>query len=91
METPEEGDIADKVNVETMMWSKIPDAKFGFRMRIIFQMAEWKRKTSLRLLATDELLSITEAQLRSEVQAIGYDLSKIEGYDGNCKMIKDAW
>ena len=43
-------------NIENMMWSKNPDAKFGFKMRNIFQMAEWKRKTFRSLLATDTLV-----------------------------------
>ena len=34
-------------NVESMMWSKIPDAKFGFKMKNIFEMASWKRKNVL--------------------------------------------
>ena len=73
------------------MWKGLPEAKFSFRMRNIFDMSAWKNKTTFRLRSKGELLGITEMQLKSEVQAIGYDLSKIEGYDEDKIVPMHKW
>ena len=78
-------------NMESMMWSKDPDAKFGFKVRNIFEMTKWNQNTSLRLQAEDDLLGITEVQLGSDMQAVGYDPSKIEGYDEKIIIPMYGW
>ena len=54
-------------------------------------MDQWKRKSTFLLSSQDRHLGITEAMLRSEVQMIGYDLSKVEGYDPNVKITSTGW
>ena len=83
--------IAHSEQVESMVWKKLPEAKFGFKIRNIFKMEKWMHKTTFQLKATDSRLGITKAQLESECQAIGYDLSKIPGYDPNCILNAKGW
>ena len=78
-------------SVEKMVWNKLPDAKFGFRIRNLFQIDPWKGKTTFQLVSQDKHLGITKAQLTSGDQAIGYDLSKIEGYDPDKIVTENGW
>ena len=68
--------IKDSEKIDKMVWSRIPEAKFGFKMKNIFNMKQWKRKHNLKLASPNCRLSITKLHLESECQAIGYDLSK---------------
>ena len=68
-------------DIEAQVWDNLPKCKFGFKIRNIYDMEEWNRKSTLRLTSCDEKLGITEVMLRSRHTAIGYDLSKIDGYD----------
>ena len=54
-------------------------------------MEEWNRKHTLRLTSCDEKLGITEVMLRSRHTAIGYDLSKIDGYDPDRIIRGHGW
>ena len=73
--------IRESSRLEAMVWNRLPHAKFGFITRDIFQMEPWKNKTTFKLKSNDELMGMTELMIQSRVQTIGYDLSKIEGYD----------
>ena len=42
-----------------MVWRRLPEAKFVFRVRNFFEDPHWKYKTSLRLASTEALLGIT--------------------------------
>ena len=70
---------------------EIREAKFSFRVRNIFELNCWRNKSTLKLQSRGELLGITEVQLKSEIQAIGYDLSKIDGYDENRIVPMHKW
>ena len=88
--TTTDGHAEERANGEYDV-EKNPEAIFGFRVRNIFEMSQWKMRTTLRLLAQDDLLGITEVQLRSEIQAVGYDPSKIDGYDENLIAPMYGW
>ena len=77
--------------IEKMMWKKLPDAKFGFKIRNIFKMDTWRNKSTFRLASVDSLLGITQAQLTSEFSAIGYDLAKVPGYDPKLILQGPGW
>lgn len=53
------GAIQKSVEVEKMVWRRLPEAKFVFRVRNFFEDPHWKYKTSLRLASTEALLGIT--------------------------------
>lgn len=57
----------------------------------MFEDPYWSNKTSLRLASTNTFLGITECQMRSSIQAIGYDLSKVSGYDPRIVVSKGGW
>jgi hypothetical protein len=86
-----QGAIKESERIEKMIWKKMPEAKFGFKVRNVFKMEQWTNTTTFKLTSTNDLLVITEAQLRSEVPAIGYDLSKIVGYDPSVIISKAGW
>ena len=46
---------------------------------------QWSRKSTFHLTSQDHQLGITEAMLTSQVEAIGYDLSKVEGCSSGLK------
>lgn len=77
--------------IEAQVWRNLPNCKFGFRIRNIFEMEEWSRKTSLELSSVDKHLGITDSMLRSRHQAIGYNLAQIEGYDHQRIIRQHGW
>ena len=74
-------------------WSgkKLPEAKLTFEIRNIFEMDEWKNKSTFELQSVEKHLGITHMMLTSKVQALGYDLSRIDGYDPELIVNAAGW
>ena len=74
-----------------MVWKKLPAAKFTFEIRNLLEMEKWKNKSSFELQSLHRHMEITKMMLTSKSQALGYDLSKIEGYDPELIVNAHSW
>ena len=80
---------SDKITA--MVLKQLHTAKFIFRLKDITSMEEWTRKKSLVFTSQDKQLGITQAMLKSRMQASGYDLSKVQGYSPGAKISAKGW
>ncbi len=80
--------------IEAMVWRNLQNAKFKYQTKDLTSMDEWTRKNNgngVNFTSTEWRLGIIRSMSLGRMEATGYDLSKIEGFDHRQIVEKTGW